>query len=197
MAKQPTKPNATETDTPPGATVSEPLDPQRWQHQLERITGHNASIKQATVLAVLLKEFTGIPVGWDKRGDIGAKSTWFESWRHDPVIQDVMAAIRRDVLAERVADTARAVDEALHTVQLAAPEAARALVDLLQQKQNHWLIKQVAEAILDRASIATSNKGNNTAVSEIAGIHTLLQQVYGDNEPNTEPGLPRTVASGS
>lgn len=189
MAKSP-KPN-----TPPGikTAVSEPLDPQRWQHQLERIAGHNATLKQATVLAVLLKEFTGIPVGWDKRGDIGAKSTWFESWRHDPVIQDVMTAIRKDVLAERVADTARAVDEALHTVQLAAPEAARALVALLKHRNNHWLIKQVAEAILDRASIATSNKGN-TAVFEMAGIHTLLQQVYGDNEPPNSAGA---VASGS
>lgn len=171
-----TKPR--KANTPPGEPNT--VDPKQWQHQLERITGHNATLKQATVLAVLLKEFTGIPVGWDKRGDIGAKSTWFESWQHDPIIQDVMATIRRDVLAERVAGTARAVDEALHTIQMAAPDAARALVALLDEKTNHWLIKQVAEAILDRASTATGNK-TQPPTGEIAGIHILLQQVYGND----------------
>ena len=128
----------------------------------QNITGRNAAKKRATILAVLTAEFLNQPIDW-KRRDICAKSTWYDKWQHDTAISSTLTAVR-DIITDAQTETAvLAVQQAINIIQLAAPDAATAVVNMLASP-NEQIRRLAAESILDRASAVTAAKAADKPV---------------------------------
>lgn len=126
------------------------------------ITGRNSTKKRATILAILTAELLNQPIDW-KRRDICAKSTWYDKWQHDTAISDTLTAVR-DIITDAQTETAvLAVQQAINIIQLAAPDAATAIVTMLISP-NEQIRRLAAESVLDRASAVTAAKAADKPV---------------------------------
>ena len=136
------------------------MDESTWiqsaQPQLNRINGRSSAKKRATILALLTAELLDRPMEWT-RADVCAKSTWYDHWQHDELVQDVMAKVRASIVEARSETAVLAVTEALNVIQSAAPDAAKKLVKLLDS-ENDNVVRLAADSILSRASEFTAEK---------------------------------------
>ena len=136
------------------------MDNSTWiqsaQPQLQRINGRSCAKKRATILALLAAELLDTPMDWS-RADVCAKSTWYDHWQHDELVQDVMGKVRASIVEARSETAVLAVQEALNIIQTSAVDAAKKLVDLLKS-DNDNVVRLAADSILNRASEFTAEK---------------------------------------
>lgn len=147
-----------DAETPPDGTES--TQEKKSCAPAKRISGPYCAKKRATIMAMLTTEILGQRMEWG-RPDVCAKSTWYDKWRHDPLIRDVMDKVRETIIDARTREAAQAVDEALLIIQEQAPAAAAAIVNLLRSHDESQR-RLAAESILNRASTATAEKQSTT-----------------------------------
>lgn len=87
-----------------------------------------------------------------------ARQTYHTKWKKDELFSDVLDKVTS--LAREWQDTAniRAVTDAAEIIQMAAPLAAKTLVEIMTGSQDERLRKSAADSLLDRSAVETAVK---------------------------------------
>jgi hypothetical protein len=112
------------------------------------------------------------------------RSTWHNSWKHDPLMQEVLHNVERT--ARRWTDTkaARALAEAAEKLALASPAAVGVAIRRMTSNDDNVALR-AAFGILDRAGVETAPKQaqEHGLAPELEG---LLERVYGAQADATD-----------
>jgi hypothetical protein len=146
---------------------------------LDRLRGLQHEHKRRnTVLAMVDARLAGRSeeTVWSQPGTC-ARSTWHETWKLDPLMQDVLASVERQ--ARRWLDTKaiRALAEAAERLQMASPAAAGKAIALMLSQDDRVAL-QAAFGVLDRAGVETAPKTQQEH-GLAPELESLIERVYG------------------
>lgn len=144
--------------------------------ELDRLQGLQHEHKRRnTILAMVDARLAGRSeeTVWKVPGTC-ARSTWHDSWKHDPVMQDVLASVERAARRWTDTKTIRALAEAAERLALASPAAAEQLIEIGTRGRLRYVpdgatqpsyeqasgpdVVRAALGVLDRAGVETAPK---------------------------------------
>lgn len=172
--------------------------------ELDRLLGLQHEHKRRnTILALVDARLAGRSeeTVWDQP-ETCARSTWHgrrkePGWKHDLLMQDVLANVERAARRWMDARTLRALAEAAESLALASPAAAAQLIEIStrgrvkRQIGNTELaeydsasvadVVRAALGVLDRAGIETAPK-QQQQVGLAPELEAMIERVYGDHD---------------
>ena len=149
--------------------------------ELARLDGHWK--QEPCILGIIDRETNGEP--WDtpvfwQRPTHPNRNTFYKWMKSDPIFADVLESCRTAVRSYRRERAIQAIDEAELIMQEASPDAARALVKVIDSMVAKNADKiRAANSLLDRASASTANKQAETTIN-LPSVEDAMQKIYGD-----------------
>lgn len=143
------------------------------QSELARVTGLHYQRKRNTILALVEARLAGRSEEsvWSLPATC-SRNTYHSKWKHDATFADVLRKVTEMATTWQSGRRLAALEEAAEALALAAPDAVKRLVGLLEAPDVKTQ-RMAAVNILDRAGMETAQKMGMTHSPDLSGVAQL------------------------